>query len=58
MTYSPERDREAMYAFVTPLLREHRIRCGDIQPATEEERAWAAEGPKSWREYAAAGRCA
>jgi hypothetical protein len=44
--YRPEADRDAMYRFITPLLREHRIRKGLISPVTEEDRRWAAEGER------------
>jgi len=58
MTYHPEADREAMYAFVTPLLREHRIRKGQIEPLTEDERRWASEGPRTFRECETFGSAA
>jgi len=58
MSYSSESDREAMYAFITPLLREHRIRKGQIQPSTEDERRWASEGPRAFRECETFGRAA
>ena len=55
MTYSPRQDQERMYEWVTPLLREHRVRCGGIQPSSEKERQWASEGPRAWREYESFG---